>query len=106
MNEKGIGTCLDQFIQKEIWIRNHEMDFEGQRSHLSKRPHDRHSHRNVGHEMAIHDVNVNAVGSCPCQFLNLCRQMAEVGSENRGCEFYAASVHPALLFARSKMPTN
>src|SRR5262245_24853071 len=106
MNEKGIGTGLDKFIQEEVWIRNHEMGFELQRSQFSQRLHDRRTHGNVGDEMAIHDVNMNAVGSCLNRFVDLCRKMAEVGGENRGCKFHAASIHPQLLFARSKIPTN
>jgi hypothetical protein len=80
--------------------------FELQRGEVSERLHDRSSHRNIGDEMAVHDVNVNAVGSCLNRFVDLCRKMAEVRSENRGCEFHAASIHPPPLFARSKMPTN
>src|SRR5215813_15314610 len=106
MNQKGIGTGLDKFIKEEVWIRDHEMSFELQRSQVSKRLHNRGSHRNVGHEMAVHHVDVNAVGSCLNRFVDLCRKMAEVGSENRGCEFHAASIHPLPLCARSKMPTN
>src|SRR5262249_3748905 len=74
-------------IQEEVWIRDHEMGFEGQRSQLSKRLHDRGSHRNVGHEMAVHDVDVNAVGTCLNRLVNLCRKMAEVRGENGWCEF-------------------
>src|SRR6266516_1778940 len=32
--------------------------------------------------------------------------MDEVGGENRGSEFHAASIHPPPLFACSKMPAN
>src|SRR5215510_4931270 len=95
MNKKGIGAGLDKFIKEEVWVRDHEMSFELQRRQVSERLHDRRSHRNVGHEMAVHDVDVNAVGSGLSRFVDLRRKMAEVRGENRWCEFHAASVHPA-----------
>src|SRR5262249_48733038 len=106
MNKKGIGTGLDKFIKEEVRGRDHEMSFELQRSQVSERLHDRSSHRNVGHEMAVHDVDVNPVRPCLNRFVDVCRKMAEVRSENRRCEFHAASIHPPPLFARSKTPTN
>src|SRR5436190_23602021 len=90
MNEKGIGAGLDKFIQEEVWIRDHEMSFELQRSQVSQRLYDRGAQRNVGHEMTVHDVDVNAVGSRFNRFLDLSSEMTEVRSENRGCEFHAA----------------
>jgi hypothetical protein len=107
MNEKGIRAGIDEFVQEEVWGQDHEMRFERQRSQFSQRLNNRRAHGNVGHEMTIHDVHMKAVGLCLHGFVDLCRKMSEIGSENRWCQFHTASVnHPALLFAHSEMFAN
>src|SRR5438309_781612 len=44
---------------------------------------DRRAHRKVGHEMSVHDVDMNPIGAGPLGFNHLLAQRGEVGCQNR-----------------------
>jgi hypothetical protein len=65
---------------------------EGHFRHPPKRLDDGRAHRQVRHEVAIHHVDVDAVGSGLCRLRHLLTQAGEVGGENRGRQLHVAHV--------------
>jgi len=82
MHNERVGAGVGEFIQEEIRGGNHQMGFQAQARYLAERFDDRRAHRNVGHEMAVHHVHVDAVSSTAFSFGHLLAQAGEIGRED------------------------
>ena len=60
-----------------------------QARHLPQRADDRRTHGNVGHEMSVHHVDVDAVRAGSLSLGHLIAQAGEIGREDRRSELYA-----------------
>ena len=78
MNEKRVGACLDKLIEEKVRRRDHQVRFEGKPRYSPERMDNRRSHREVGNEVAIHDIDVNPIGAGPLRLGHLLSQMAEI----------------------------
>ena len=74
----------------------------GRRVTRPQRLDDRRSHRNVGHEVAIHHIHVDPVGSGLLRLGHLLAQTGEVSRENRRGKFHNTFVHISILLVNSR----
>jgi len=84
VDQKRIGARVRELLQKRVRIRNHQVRFERQPCQRPQRLHDRRAKRNVRNEMAVHDVDVDAVRAGAFGFGHLFAETAEVGREDGG----------------------
>ena len=82
MHDERVGAGLHKFSEENVRVGNHEMGFQGQARYLAKRFDDWRAHRNVGHEMAVHHVHVNAVRSTAFSLGHLLAQAGEISGED------------------------
>ncbi len=68
------------------------MRFEGQVRHPPKRLDDRRAHREIRHEVPVHHVDVDAIGSGLRRLRHLLAQACEIGGENRRGKLHVAHV--------------
>src|SRR5262249_18876775 len=61
--------------------------------YLTQRLYDRSAERNVGHEVSIHHIHVNAAGSGLLCLSDLFAQPSEVGSEDRWSQLNSVFYH-------------
>ena len=79
-----VGTGLGEGAQVALGLADHEVDLEGEVGLAAKRPQGVGPEGEVGHEVAVHDVDVEPVGAAPLQPVDRLRQPAEVSGEQRG----------------------
>src|SRR5690606_39711155 len=60
---------------------NHQMDIKGQAAVWTQRLHHLGTYGDVGHEVPVHDVDMNVVGACLCHRCHFFAQTSEVGRE-------------------------
>ena len=82
VDEKRIGAGLGKFVEEKIRVRNHQVRFQRQARHGPQRLHDRRAHRNVGHEVSVHDIDVDPVGPGLLRLGHLLAQTGEVSRED------------------------
>jgi hypothetical protein len=82
MHDKRIRASFDKLIEKRVRVSDHHVYFETKTRHLSERLDHRRTHRNVGHKMSIHDVNMNSISAATLRFSDLLSQASEVSSKN------------------------
>jgi len=88
VDEERVGAGLDELVQKEIGIRDHQMDLERKLGHPPKGLDDRRAHGQIRHEMSVHHVDVDPVGSSLFRLGYLLAQPCEVRGENRRGELH------------------
>ena len=67
--------------------------------HFPQRADDRRAHRNVGHEMPVHDVDMDAIRAGSLGLGHLIAQAGEIGRKDRWSKHYGAG-HIASLSLR------
>lgn len=87
--------CVAETLHVFLRVNNHQMHVQGFVGVLSECFHHGESERDVGHERAVHDIDMEEVGFAAVDALNLTLEVAEVGTKDRGCN----SVHKDYLFA-------
>ena len=87
MNADPVCSGGEEVAQQPVRIGHHEVDVERQRGVPAKRRDHRDADRQVGHEVAVHDVDMQDVGSAGRADAGGSREVGEVGSEKRGGDF-------------------
>src|SRR5258707_4362728 len=90
MDEKGIRTGLDKLIEEEVRIRNHQVRLQWQTSHLPQGLDDWSAERNVGHEVSVHHIDMDAVGPGLLGLGHLLTQPGKISRENRRSQLHCA----------------
>src|SRR5262249_10454471 len=93
MNEKRIRAGGDEFVEEQVWRKDHQVNFQVKASHTTQRFDDRGTHGKVGYEMAVHDVHVNSVRAGTFGFRDLFTETCEIGGEDRRSKFDGAAGH-------------
>ena len=84
-----VGAGLGKCAQVAVRLRDHQVDFQRDSSHRPQPAYDRGSEGDIGNEMAVHDVHVNAVGAGGDHLGHLVSQMGHVGRQDRWGELDA-----------------
>ena len=58
-----IGAGIGEGVEEAYRLLDHQMNFKRQVRHRPQRLDDDRPHADVGHEMAVHDIDVDAVGA-------------------------------------------
>src|SRR5262245_36119102 len=93
VNQKRIRTCFGELFQVKIRVGNHQVGLQVQARHGPQRLYDHRSHRNVGHEVPIHDIDVDPIGPGFFRFRYLLTQTGKVSGKDRWGKFYQTLVH-------------
>ena len=80
--DTGVGKGLHEVLR----MRDHQMRVEGDLGQCPDRLDDRRAHRQVGDEVAIHDVDVEHVRPGLGGFAHLVPQAVEPRGQDRGCD--------------------
>ena len=83
MNRDPRRSGVDERLDVAIGVENHQVHVERNLGHLVDGLHDQRSERDVRHEMAVHDVQVQQVGATPFDLGDLRCQRGEIGREKR-----------------------
>jgi hypothetical protein len=81
VDEKRIRARRGKLLEKEVRVRDHQVDLEGLMRHPPKRLDDHRAHREIRHGVSIHHVHVDAIGSPLRRFRRLLTQTGEVSGE-------------------------
>ena len=79
-----VGPRLGEGRDVRIDRGNHQMHIEGQTQMRTQRHEHRRPERDVRHEMAVHDVQVQPIGAGRLNGAGLILQPAEIGGEQAG----------------------
>ena len=90
MDGDDVGARLGEGVEEGIDRRDHQMDVERLGGVRPKRLHHRRADREVGHEMAVHHVDVDPVGAGLVDRAHFLAELGEVGGEDRGGDDGAA----------------
>ena len=93
VDDERIGAGLGKGVDEQIGIVNHQVDFQRQTGHGPQRFDDRHSHGQVGNEVAVHHVDVDAIGSGRFGLGHLRAQSGKIGRQDRRSEFDVIVAH-------------
>lgn len=88
----GLGEC----IQVTVGIGDHQVYVERQLRHPVKGGDDGHPDRDIGHEMTVHDIDVDEVGPACLDARDRLGEAREVGRQNR-----RRDAHRHLLTSRT-----
>ena len=97
-NEFGSG--VDELFDEEIRIENHQMRLQRQARYFPQRADDGRAHREIGHEMSIHHVDVDPRRPGTLCLGHLFAQTGEIGREDGRRELDRVSRHVASLSLR------
>ena len=84
MNGQDIGSGIHEVAEITVGLGDHQMDVYRSavpRGNRLKGPDDHRAGGDVGHEMAVHDVDVEIVGPGGEDFLHLRAETSEIGRE-------------------------
>jgi glycine C-acetyltransferase len=84
MEGQDIGPRLGEFRDVLIDRRDHQMAVEGLVAVRAKRLHHHRADGDVGHEMPVHDIDVDVIRAGSIDRLHLRAQPGEIGRQNRG----------------------
>ena len=84
MDGDDVGAGFGEGVEERIDRRNHEVNVERLGGVRPKRLHHRRTDRQVGHEMAVHDVDVDPVGAGLIDRAHFLAEPGEVRGEDRG----------------------
>src|SRR5260370_14551399 len=76
VNDNHVGSGLREILDVSFGVGNHQVGFERQPGAAARRLDDHWSHRNIGDEMAVHNIDLDALAA-PC--LGLAYLFAETG---------------------------
>ena len=79
VDQKRIGAGRGELLQEEVRVRDHQVDLEREPRHPPKRLDDRRAHREIRHEVPVHHVHVDPIGSRLLRLGHLLAQTGEVG---------------------------
>ncbi len=82
-----VGAGGEEVAQQPVRIGDHEMDVERQAGVPAQRRDHRDADGQVGHEVAVHDVDVQDIGAARLADAGGCGEVREVGGEKRGGDF-------------------
>ena len=82
MENDRVGPGRDKAIDEFPRVFDHQMHFERLRRDRTEPLADDRTHAQIGHEMAIHHVDMNAVGSGLGRLANEFTQSGKVGGQN------------------------
>src|SRR5215471_4713007 len=99
MHDDTIGPGLREILDVLFRVGNHQVGFKGERSTAPSCFDDQRSHGDVGHKMAIHDVDLYTLCASFFRFSYLLTQASKVGRENRGHD----SNHSRMPFSIEQM---
>ena len=85
MDRDEIGAGVSIPVDGFLWIRDHHVYVERHIAHALGNANNLGSKGEVRRKMAIHDIDVNEIGIG--DFLQIPRQIAKVGGENRRRDF-------------------
>ena len=102
MHRHPVGAGFDEFRSVFVGIGDHEVHIEGDRRHFAHPLDDHRTDRDVGHEMAVHDIDMNPVGAGRFDRLDLVFQPAEVGRQYRRSDFHPLASKSPFSCARRK----
>ena len=90
MDGDDVGAGLGEGVEERVDRRDHQMDVERLGGVRAERLHHRRADREVGHEMAVHHVDVDPVGAGLVDRAHFLAEPGEVGGEDRGGDQGAA----------------
>ena len=82
-------ACLHERLYIEVRIRDHQMDIERYAGHPLDRFHHRRADGDVRHEVAVHHVHVNQIGTAAFGGRDGLAEHGKVGRQNRGRDEHA-----------------
>lgn len=100
MHGDAVRAGLRERIEIRIDGGDHQMDVERLGGDAAHRLHDRGAERDVGHEMPVHDVDMDPVGAGRIDGADLLTQFGEVGGQDRGGD--ADGLHECVLAGDSR----
>jgi hypothetical protein len=83
-HQQVVGAGAREVLQVALRLHHHQMDVERLRGRLAHRRHDEGPEADVGHEAAVHDVDMDPVRSRRVNGTNLLGEAADVSGEDRG----------------------
>ena len=83
MHGDNVGAGLGERFEIRIARRDHQMNVERLSGVAAQRLHHVRSDRDVGDEMAVHDVDVDPVGAGGVDRAHFFAEFGEVGGEDR-----------------------
>src|SRR5580704_14703915 len=93
MHEKRIRSGLDEFLNKQIRIRDHQVRFQRQIRHSPYRSDNRGAHGDIGNKMTVHHVDVYSIGSSTLGLAYLSAESGKVRGKYRWGDFGAISIY-------------
>ena len=84
MDGNDVRAGLGEGVEEGVDGRDHQVDVERLRRVRAKRLHHARADRQVGDEMAVHDVDVDPVGAGRVDRADFLAELREVGGEDRG----------------------
>ncbi len=83
VDQQGVGPGVGEGVEVAVGLGDHQVDLQGQARDGPQRLHDHGAHADVRHEVAVHDVHVDAVGAGGLGLADLLAQPGEVGGQDR-----------------------
>ena len=88
MDRDVVGAGAGEVGDIPLGAGDHQMDIDRQRGRLADDLDDRRPQRQVRHEVAVHDVDVDPVHSGVLHGPHLVREMTEVSGKDRGGDLF------------------
>ncbi len=82
MNGKDIGAGGGKLRNVTVGVFDHQMHVEGEVRHLAQGGNHRWADGDVGHEMTIHDIDMQIIGAAGCKGAYFLAETGEVGGED------------------------
>ena len=86
VHDQPLAAGLDVLGGHHVGRQHHQVGLERQRRVPPGRRDDRRAEGQVGHELPIHDVPLDAIDASRLQRGDLVAQPAEVGGQHAGCD--------------------
>jgi hypothetical protein len=87
MDGEGISPCLDERAEIFLWIFDHQMSVEREPRDFPNGLHHRHTDGKIGHEMPVHHVEMDRVGSRRLNLTDLIPETAKVSRKDGRSDF-------------------
>ena len=81
MDGDRIGARLDENLDVLLRLADHQVRVERQLGDLAHRFENRHAHRKIRHEVAVHHIEVEQVGARTLDRANLVAETREIGGQ-------------------------
>ena len=79
VDDDNVGASLGEIFDKSFRIGDHQVGFEGEPGAAAYRLDDHWPHGDVGHEMPVHDIDLDALRACCIRLAHLFTQAGEIG---------------------------